>query len=305
VPIAEMQRPQAPPLPLPPKREAPTRNLAAEVTGPSKLMHWLGALTVVILAAAAYVVAQGNYYTPRSNVGFYLGVVGSVMMVIMLGYPLRKRIQFMQGWGALKHWFRIHMILGIVGPTLVLFHSTFHIRSANAAVALFSMLIVVISGVIGRFVYTEIHYGLYGRRVSLKKLQTAFSSQADAAKSRLHFAPRVERWLQSFELQAASTDRSFAMSAWHLLAIRSKRAIIQIRCARELRKLLRSEPHPEFRGGASEAIHLASRYLHEVERVAYFSTYERLFSWWHILHIPLIYLLAASTIFHVISVYMY
>jgi hypothetical protein len=297
-----MQRQQAPPLPKP---KAPIRTLADEDNQPSQLIQLLGLVSVAAVAAAAYVVTQGKYYTPRSNVGFYLGVVGTIMMVVMLTYPLRKRIPFMQGWGALKHWFRIHMILGIVGPTLVLFHSTFHIRSTNAAVALFSMLIVVISGVIGRFVYTEIHYGLYGRRASLEKLQTAFSSQADVAKSRLHFAPRVERWVQSFEREAIRTDRSFAMSVWHLLAIRSKRAIIEFLCARELRTLLRSEPRPEFRGGAPEAIHLASRYLHEVERVAYFSTYERLFSWWHILHIPLIYLLAASTIFHVISVYMY
>src|SRR5690349_24900850 len=153
-----MQRPQAPPLP---QRKAPIRNPDDDDIGPSRLMHRLGALTVVTLAAAAFVVAQGKYYTPRSNFGFYLGVVGTTMMVVMLAYPLRKRVGFMQSWGNLKHWFRIHMILGIVGPTLVLFHSTFHIRSANAAVALFSMLIVVISGVIGRFVYTKIHYGLY------------------------------------------------------------------------------------------------------------------------------------------------
>ena len=268
-------------------------------------MHRLGALTVVILAAAAFAVVQGTYYTPRSDFGFYLGVVGTTMMVVMLMYPLRKRVGFMQSWGNLKHWFRIHMILGIVGPTLVLFHSTFHIRSANAAVALFSMLIVVISGVIGRFVYTKIHYGLYGRRASLGKVQTAFSSQADTTKSRLHFAPRVERWVQSFEQQTIRADRSFAMAVWHLLAVRMRRAFVDFRCARELRKLLRSESHPEFRGGAPDAIHLVSRYLQEVERVAYFSTYERLFSWWHVLHIPFVYLLAASTIFHVISVYMY
>lgn len=268
-------------------------------------MYRLGALTAVTLAAAAFAVAQGKFYTPRSDFGFYLGVVGASMMVIMLSYPLRKRVGFMQNWGNLKHWFRIHMILGIVGPTLVLFHSTFHIRSANAAVALFSMLLVVISGIIGRFVYTKIHYGLYGRRASLGKVQTALTSQADAAKSRLHFAPRVECWLQSFEQLAVRNERSFATAVWHLLILRSKRAIVEFRCARELRKLLRTEAHPEFRGGAAEAVHLASRYLQEIERVAYFSTYERLFSLWHVLHIPFIYLLAASTIFHIISVYMY
>lgn len=268
-------------------------------------MQTIGLASITLLAGAAWIVAKNNYYTPRSNFGFYLGVVGALMMVAMLTYPLRKHAGFMQGWGALKHWFRAHMILGIVGPTLVLFHSTFHIRSTNAAVALFSMLIVVISGVIGRFVYTKIHHGLYGRRATLEKLQTSFTGHADAVKSRLHFAPRVEEWIQSFEHQAIGAERSFAMATWHLLILRSKRAFIEFRCARELRTLLRSEPHPEFPGGTSEAVNFACRYLQEVERVAYFNTYERLFSLWHVLHIPLIYLLAASGIFHVISVYMY
>jgi hypothetical protein len=50
---------------------------------------------------------------------------------------------------------------------------------------------------------------------------------------------------------------------------------------------------------------LASSYLRESQRVAQFGTYERFFSLWHVLHIPLIYILAASTIFHIVAVYMY
>jgi len=260
---------------------------------------------IVFLAWAAYKVATGKYYTPRSNFGFYLGVVGSLMMLALLAYPLRKHVRFMQRWGALKHWFRWHMIMGIVGPTLILFHSTFHLRSLNATVALVSMLGVVISGIIGRFIYTKIHYGLYGRRATLGKIQTEFAGHSNDAKSRLHFAPRVEQWLQSFERDSMQLDRSFI---WHLfspLTIGSKRIILSFRCARELRRILKTERHPEFPDGASKAIQLASSYLRECERVAEFSTYERFFSLWHILHIPLIYLLAASTIFHIIAVYMY
>ena len=47
----------------------------------------------------AYKVATEKYYTPRSNFGFYLGVVGSVMMLLMLAYPLRKHVRFMHRWG--------------------------------------------------------------------------------------------------------------------------------------------------------------------------------------------------------------
>jgi hypothetical protein len=253
----------------------------------------------------AYKVATGKYYTPRSNVGFYLGVVGSVMMLLMLAYPLRKHVGFMHSWGALKNWFRLHMIMGIVGPTLVLFHSTFHLRSINATVALFSMLGVVISGIIGRFVYTKIHYGLYGRRATLEKIQAEFAGHSSDAKSRLDFAPRVEQWLQSFERDSIQPDRSFTSHLFSLMTIGLRRSIMGFRCARELRKILKTERHPEFRGGASDAILLASSYLRECQRVAQFSTYERFFSLWHVLHIPLIYILAACTIFHIVAVYMY
>jgi hypothetical protein len=222
-----------------------------------------------------------------------------------LAYPLRKHVRWMQRWGALKHWFRIHMIMGIVGPTLVLFHSTFHLRSTNATVALFSMLGVVISGIIGRFIYTKIHHGLYGRRATLGKIQAEFAGHSNVAKSRLHFAPRVEQWLQSFERDSMQLDRSFTSHLFSPLTIGLKRRILAFRCARELRRILKTEGHPEFHGGASEATQLASSYLRECQRVAQFSTYERVFSLWHVLHIPLIYILAACTIFHIMAAYMY
>ncbi len=253
----------------------------------------------------AYKVANGRYYTPRSNFGFYLGVVGSVMMLLMLAYPLRKHVGFMHRWGALKNWFRIHMIMGIAGPTLVLFHSTFHLRSTNAAIALFSMLGVVISGIIGRFVYTKIHYGLYGRRATLEKIQAEFADHSNDAKSRLHFVPRVEQWLQSFERDSMQLDRSFTSHLFSPLTIGAKRIILSFRCAHELRKALKTERRPEFHGGASEAVQLTSSYLRECQRVAQFSTFERFFSLWHMLHVPLIYILAACTIFHIVAVYMY
>jgi hypothetical protein len=227
------------------------------------------------------------------------------MMLAMLLYPLRKRAHFMHRLGPLKHWFRWHMILGIVGPTLILFHSTFHLRSLNATIALVSMLIVVASGVIGRFVYTQIHYGLYGRRASLELLQQEFTGQSTDMRARFHMVPRVGDWLKDFEHGAGQVDPSLATMWGHLFILGWKRRVCAFRCARELRKALQPGRHPEFCEDVSEAIHLINRYLREAERVAEFTVYERLFSLWHILHIPLIFLLAASTIFHIIAIYMY
>lgn len=265
---------------------------------------WIVALCSLLIWLAREV-ATGKYYTPRSSLGWYLGVVGSLMMLALLLYPLRKHVRWMHRWGALKHWFRWHMILGIVGPALILFHSAFHLRSLNATVALVSMLVVVISGVIGRFVYTQIHYGLYGSRATLENLRHEFAGQSEGMKSRFHMAPRVEQWLASFGRLADEPDRPLLAMCWHVLVLGVKRPIYEFRCAKELRHVLRRERRPEFPGGARQAIDLCARYLRQAQRVASFTTYERLFSLWHILHIPLIYLLAASSVFHIIAVYMY
>lgn len=285
-----------------PKRQ---RNADSVQDSPGLLKRVITFALAGLLVLIAYKIATGEYYTPRSNFGFYLGVAGSSMMLAMLLYPLRKRARFMHRLGALKHWFRWHMIMGIVGPTLILFHSTFHLRSLNATIAMVSMLIVVASGVIGRFVYTQIHYGLYGRRASLDLLQQEFAGQSTDMRSRFHMVPRVEEWLKDFERRTGQVEPSFTTMWGHLFVLGWKRRICAFRCARELRKVLQPDRHPEFREGAPEAVHLITRYLKEAERVAEFTVYERLFSLWHILHIPLIFLLAASTIFHIIAIYMY
>jgi len=97
-------------------------------------------LALILASAAAWRVAQGDFYTAGSDLGYYMGLIGGVMMLLLLTYPLRKHLRFMHGWGPIKPWFRTHMFLGIAGPTLILFHSTFHIGSLNAGVALVSML---------------------------------------------------------------------------------------------------------------------------------------------------------------------
>ncbi|WP_455370964.1 hypothetical protein [Petrachloros mirabilis] len=286
---------------------APLRRLPA---GPDKSRSPLGGLSLAMAVGitatwAAYEVAHGKYYTPRSNFGFYLGVAGTLMMLALLTYPLRKRVRWMQRWGALKHWFRIHMWMGVLGPTLVLFHSTFHIRSTNAAVALFSMLFVVASGIVGRFVYTQIHYGLYGRRASLEKLQEELFGHSDQIKSRTRFAPQVEERVKQFEQAALEQERTFPFGLVFFIGLGLQRQYVEFRCKKDFRHVLRADPNMATREQVVKTLPLLSLYLREVQRVAQFSGYEQLFSLWHLLHVPLIVLLAASTIFHVIAVYMY
>jgi hypothetical protein len=46
-------------------------------------------------------------------------------------------------------------------------------------------------------------------------------------------------------------------------------------------------------------------YLYGVERAAQFKVFERIFALWHVIHIPLVYMLVATAIWHVVAVHMY
>ena len=273
---------------------------------PRTLANIFGFIAGVFLVGSAWNVFQGNLYSSRSNFGFYLGVAGSLfMLAALLGYPLRKHLKFMKNWGAIKHWFRIHMALGIIGPTLILYHATFHVRSLNAGVALASMLLVVTSGLIGRFLYSRIHFGLYGQRASLTKLQDELITSSQNATSWLTDFPRIVRRLKNFERSVLKTRWPFPENILQLLTVGIRRKFVALLCGIELRFRFSKASHTGLPANPTEASNLLSQYLINIQRVAQFTTYERIFSLWHVLHVPFLFILAASSIFHVIAVYMY
>ena len=267
---------------------------------------WLVAL---VLTCGAWVAGRLNLYTPGSDLGYYMGLVGSVLMALLLLYPLRKRVNFLQRAGDLRQWFKLHMFLGIAGPVLVIYHSTLKLGSLNAAVAFYSMLLVAGSGIIGRFIYTKIHHGLYGRQATLRELQERLGLSGESLKSKFHFAPRIEESLKALEAYAAD-ERGF-LGVWRLLVVPVRVRWVYWRSMREVRHVLARaavqrdwEPREQVR-----RIRVAQRvlkgYLRELQEVAQFRSYERLFSLWHVLHVPFVLMLVLSAIVHVVYVHMY
>lgn len=276
-------------------------------TLPRALCWPLFTLATGLIVVAAWAVRHGGYYKPGDDLGYYMGLTGALMMLVLLLYPLRKHLRIMQNFGPIKYWFRLHMACGILGPTLVVFHSTFHVGSLNAAVAMYSMLLVAGSGVIGRYVYSRIHHGLYGHATSLQELERNMGNCADNVETRLHFAPGVEERLRAFHKMATRRDSSLLVRAGRFMTIGLRAKWTRWQCLRSLRQFEAQHhtPSPTAAKLSAEASELVTAYLGTVQNVAQFKTFEHMFSLWHILHIPLVYTLAASAVFHVIAVHMY
>src|SRR5260370_19573351 len=85
-------------------------------------------------------------------------------MLLLLVYPLRKRMRSLRALGTVTFWFHTHMILGVLGPVLVLWHANFGLGSINCSVALVTMLVVGVSGIIGPYLFSQMHLHIHGRR---------------------------------------------------------------------------------------------------------------------------------------------
>jgi hypothetical protein len=263
---------------------------------------WL-ALGAVI---AGLVAPIERYLSPQHGLGYSLGIIGGSLMVLMLVYPVRKRVPALAVLGTVPFWFRLHMVLGIVGPLAILYHSNFSLGATNSNVALACMLIVASSGLIGRYLYARIHHGLYGRRATLRELA------GDAENLRQHsgvlrvlpgLVAEIERAVAGISAPASLLVRPF-IAAW-----RQRRESRHIgRVARHAIGMAatRSLALQAERDRFSEATrrYVESR-LMAARRVAEFESCERLFSAWHVLHMPLFVMLVIVGIVHVIAVHVY
>ena len=249
-------------------------------------------------------------YTPGSSLGYALGVAGGLMMLTLLLYPLRKRYPSLEALGPVRYWFRLHMAFGIGGPLLILLHSKLQVGSANAAVALACMLLVAGSGVAGRFLYRQIHHGLYGRKASLAELGGALEAQRLDRGRLLDLAPRVEPILRAFQARAERRGGAWPARAWRFATLGWRERAAFLQCKHELKKAFRARARAgadrgEVVRGYAQAKARVAEQLRLMRAISHFQAYERLFSLWHVLHIPFVYMLAISAVIHVIAVHMY
>jgi hypothetical protein len=266
---------------------------------------------ITILVLAVWHVSKMRLFEAGDDTGYWLGVAGGTMMVLLFTYPLRKHFKFTRKWGRVKWWFVVHMLLGVGGPLLILLHSTFRVGSLNAAVALYSMLAVAISGVIGRFIYARVSRGLHGEKASLKDLQRRAGMQQENARSRLAFAPEVEAQLKAFELKELNSSAGWLTYFRQVFWLPVQQWMVYKSCSDQLRRTLRtlakrnSWTASDFVTRKKHAKLLVRQYLDSVTRVAQYNAYERMFSLWHIAHIPFVYLLVLSAVVHVVAVHAY
>jgi len=126
------------------------------------------------MAALAAVLISGVYgatvfltreIPPAADLfGHSLGILGFILMLMTETlYSLRKRSRSAK-WGRMSSWLEFHIFTGLVGPFMALLHPSWKFNGLAGAITLFTV-VIVISGFVGRYIYTRVPRTLEGTEI--------------------------------------------------------------------------------------------------------------------------------------------
>jgi len=127
---------------------------------------WLAFLAMILITGVYGLVVIFTRGIPPAGelFGHVMGIVGFLFMLMTETlYSLRKRSRTVK-WGKLSNWLQFHIFTGLVGPYMVLLHSSWKFNGIAGITTLFTIIIVV-SGFIGRYIFTRIPRTLDGLEI--------------------------------------------------------------------------------------------------------------------------------------------
>ena len=308
-------QPQSTAVPAPRSAEPAARQYDIRQTTASNSAATMRLFFVLASLAAlgfGWWLAANETFTPKDGAGYWIGIAGGTILLLQLAYPLRKRARFMRRIGSAPLWFRLHMVLGIVGPLLILYHSNYSLGAPNSNVALMAMLVVAASGIIGRYFYGKVHNGLYGAHSNLQDLLEDATALLKVIENDTGGSGgAVAMKLTSFGEEVLRPRRSATAALVKALQIACIMPFVRMQMLREIGdaiayntvRLSWSATERNSHYGAAK-IHLHN-YLDAVVKASGLALYDKLFAMWHLLHLPLYFLLIVTGIVHVVAVHLY
>lgn len=269
-------------------------------------------IATVILLAVGWQLSLREEFIPAEGAGYWLGIAGGGVLLSQLLYPLRKRARFMKRLGTMRHWFQVHVLFGIIGPLLILYHANFSLGAVNSNVALFAMLTVAASGIAGRYFYGRIHNRVNGAHSQLQDLLAEATEllrvvETDAGGS----GGRLAGELTAYGLSVLKPRQRLLPALARALWLAMTAPAVRMRLAASARRVVDANAprlgwsDQDRRDHRRATVQHIDAFVDAVNRASQLAFYDRVFALWHVLHLPLFILLVVTGIVHVIAVHLY
>lgn len=257
---------------------------------------WLSFIAIVVISLlySFVVISSGGVPAARELFGHGIGIIGFILMLMTETlYTLRKRSRSAR-WGRMQNWLQFHIFSGLVGPYMVLLHTSWKFNGLAGMVMLMTVLIVA-SGFIGRYIYTSVPRTVDGIELQAYELEGQIRTVDGELQNWLASQPEL---YQSIPKELTSTSistgnrlvfgRAFEewstrLKWWRMSSRMDKNARKQ---AKQLNDLLKQERN-------------LRRQLSSIALT------RRLLSLWHAIHIPVGMVLFTAAFIHIVAAIYY
>ncbi len=240
---------------------------------------------------------------PSGRIGINLGMLGVGMFLVIFLYPLRKRWTWLGRQGTSRHWLDFHVLLGLAAPFVIALHSSFKFHGF-AGVAFWIMLGVSISGVVGRYLYSQIPHRVNAAEFSRKELQDLQDQMMQQLAGQKLLRESDVRSALRLPSQQRVDQLPIPAALIYMLLLDLLRPF---RIARLRNGALLGSEHLTTLGGLlptrhrelERAIIVAREEAALSKRILFLSRTQQVFHLWHVIHRPFSYTFAVLVLIHI------
>lgn len=229
---------------------------------------------------------------PSGDFSHGLGIIGTLMILIgVTTYSTRKRVRRLWNIGKLSYWLEFHIFLCLLGPILIVYHTTFK-AGGIASISLWTMLSVVSSGVIGRYLYNQIPRNMKGANLTYEEV----AQEIEQLGARLRKHPLGDQLV-------AVIDDAFAPVAKPHAFTETVAALVQVqRIKSQTKKSIHSiiEHSHSSAALAKQLFEAASERASLFQKSLVLVQVERGFYYWHAIHFPFSLIMILTLAAHVV-----
>lgn len=264
--------------------------------------------TITVLVLAFLIYNGYDYYTtpldkrfflpnhntlkPSGFLGHGFGIIGTFLMSAGVAiYMIRKRVKIFSNFGALKYWLELHIFLCTIGPILVLFHTAFKFGGI-VSISFWSMVMVFLSGVVGRFIYIRIPRTIEGEELNIEQINRINENLSFKLMTDYKIDKNIIDSIELFNINM-NNSKTFKEFIINFIPdyLSNKKKIKQIN------KKLKTSDLPKKK--RKEINKLIKEKLSIQNKINYLKTMQNLFRYWHVAHLPFAIIMLIIMIVHV------
>lgn len=223
----------------------------------------------------AYLKASGIF-------GQGLGVIGTLLILVgVVLYITAKKYGYLERFIRLRYLLEFHIFLCTLGPIMILFHTTFKFGGI-VSIAFWSMVIVVLSGVVGRYIYNQIPRSISGKELSLVEIKKQQQTGLAILDDLIGVDTKLKTDILNFKNPYRWGLRNFLHERKNLQNI--KKRVSSLSLSNDQRTLVLNSARLEWK---------------MERRIARLASMQKLFKLWHVAHRPFALIMLIIVVLHI------